>query len=385
MSYQLCVQRHEILIMDRGGARKIMQLNKVAEVKWSRVLSNFSRGQAVILGEECRRDSRRLAMIEPRRHELVIFRDEQRVWEGPITEVEYKRDRVTVKAADALEYLAKTALSKYWPNAEDGGTDNMLERVRQIIEWELSTPYTVPVGGVPSTFQRWEQLTPPVNLLPFLEVRPSATLKTSASSLPFDMSVAEHMISLSKLGLSFTVIGRKIFVWDSVQQIGLTRTLSAADLQGDPTLFATSSGFTAVQHVVGQPEQGQAPSEVINVGTAGAVDPYYGAWTDIETNAGEDDPDADQEAALASQAARLYVERKVLPLEIGLPSGSTLRLDDYLTIDHLVPGTDVPVSLTMHGREVSRMQRFSQIEVSETAEGETISATIVTQGGGSDG
>lgn len=377
-----CVQRHEAVIVDRGGGRKITQLARLGEVNWSRVLSNQSTANVQVFGSECRKQAAQLAKIEPRRHELRIFRDSQVVWEGPITEVEYKRDRVTVKAADVVEYIAGTPLSKYWPNAEDGGTDNMLTRIEQILGHELRTPYTTRVGTVNRTFQRWEQLSPPANIYPLLDIRPSATLKTTAFTLPFEMTVGEHLLALSKVGLSFTAIGRSILIWDSNQQIGQVRPMSSADFGGDPSLYVTSAGYTAVQHVVGTPESGQAPTELINVGSAGTTDPYYGAWTNIETNSGEDDPDVDIEVALASQAARLYDERKVLPIEIGMPSGSSLRLGPYLTIDALVPGTDVPVTATMYGREVARMQRFSSIDVKETSAGEEIGGTLVTQGGG---
>lgn len=377
-----CVQRHEAVIVDRGGGRKVTQLTRLGEVNWRRVLSNQSQASVKILGNECRTQAERLAKIEPRRHELRLFRDSKVVWEGPITEVEYKADQVTVKAADVIEYLAGTPLSKYWPNAENGGTDVMTTRIGQIIAHELTNPYVTRVGTVNRTFQRWEALSPPANVLPHLDIRASSTLKSSAFTLPFEMTVGEHLLALSKVGLSFTAIGRSILIWDSNQQIGQVRALSAADFGGDPSLYVTSAGFTAVQHVVGAPEPGQAPDELINVGSAGLTDPYYGAWTNIETNAAEDGPDVDIEVALATQAARLYDERKVLPIEIGMPSGSSLRLGPYLTIDALVPGVDVPVTATMYGREVSRMQRFSAITVKETAAGEEIGGTLVTQGGG---
>lgn len=378
-----CVQRHEAVIVDRGGGRKVTQLTRLGEVNWGRVLSNQSQASVKLLGNECRKQAERLAKIEPRRHELRLFRDSKVVWEGPITEVEYKADQVTVKAADVMEYLAGTPLSKYWPNAEDGGTDVMTTRVKNILDHELRVSYTAKVGTANRTFQRWEQLNPPANVHPFLDIRPSTTLKTSAYTLPFEMTVGEHLLALSKVGLSFTAIGRTLMIWDSNQQIGQVRALSAADFGGDPSLFVTSAGFTAVQHVVGSPEPGQAPDELINVGSAGQTNPYYGAWTNIETNSAEDNPDVDIEVALASQAARLFEERKVLPIEIGLPQGSSLRLGPYLTIDALVPGTDVPVVATMYGREVSRMQRFSAITVKETKDGEEVGGTLVTQGGGS--
>lgn len=385
MSQLSCVQRHQAVIVDRGGSGKITQLQNLGEVKWSRELSNISRGSATLFGNECRFQESRVKLIEPRRHELVIFRNNQRVWEGPVTEVEYGLDHITIKAADGLEYLQGTPLTKYWANSEDGGTDNMMERVSDIIQHEMTMPYTAPVAGVPHTFQRWEQLSPPANILPFVEVRPSATLKTTGYTTPFEMTVAEHLVALSKIGLSFTMIGRKLLVWDSSEEIGRTRAMSQADFGASPSLYVTSAGFTAVQHVVGQPEPGQAPDEIIHVGSAGETNPYYGAWTLLETNAAEDDPEVDPVDALASQAASLYEERRVLPIEIGVKGGGSIRLDSYLTIDDLVPGVNVPVVAQMYGREVSRLQMFSKIEVTETASGETIGGTLVTAGGAGGG
>lgn len=380
---QRCVTSHTAYITDRGGRQRVFQPVQLSQVKWGRKLSNASSASITVSGAACRRQMPKLMDVTPRRHELVIYRGGERVWEGPIVDVRNKHNEVTIAAQDVVEYLAGTTLSKYWPNSEDGGTDNALERVRQIITHELTEPYTAKVGGAAGalqTFQRWEQLTPPANVLPYLEVR-TGELLTNTITLPFEMTVAEHLLNLSKVGLSFTTIGRKLLVWDSSQSIGQIRRLSDADFNGDLDIYMTGTGFAAVQHVVGQVSQYADPADADNVGTAGAVDPYYGAWTSLETHQEEGDQDVDLEDALSSQAERLYAARKILPTEITMPSGASLRLDESLTIDRLVPGVDVPVIATINGRNVSRVQRFQELTVTETAAGESVGGTIITRGG----
>lgn len=378
MNEMKCIERHKIIITDRGGGRKIAQLRDVGSCEYNRSLSASSKGTIEIMGEACRTQAATLAKIQPRRHEMVIYRDNLRVWEGPITEVGLLDDRIVIEASDVVEYLAGTPLSKYWPSPDDGGQLLAANRIKDIITHELTQPYTLPVGypGTPRTFKRWEQFTPPAGVLPHLDVR-VGTLQTSTDSLPFEMSVAEHMTNLANAGLRFTTVGRKLLIWDSSLSIGEIRTLSDKDLGEKLRMFITSRGFTNVQHVVSR--AGADPFATDNVGSAGESDEaYWGGWTTIDTLADEEG-DNDPEQALSQQAERLYAERSQMKLNIDTPRSGSIRLSDTLTLQMLVPGVVVPVNASYRGRRASARYILKEVSVREDAGGEKVGVTLHTE------
>jgi hypothetical protein len=101
---------------------------------------------------------------------------------------------------------------------------------------------------------RWENLDPPVNVLPHLEIRPGSVLTRSVTEA-FEMTVFEHIQNLSRGGMDWTVIGRKILFWDRKEVIGRTRTLTDNDFYGDIEVFASGSDNWQIEHVVAQPAE----------------------------------------------------------------------------------------------------------------------------------
>jgi hypothetical protein len=252
-----CVQTHQAMIFDRGGVRRLWQLIDLSSVKWGRELDGISTAELTILGEACADQADVLAKIEPRRHELVLFRNGERVWEGPIVQVGWFKDRATLLAHDVLEYLKWTTLSQPWPNEEGGGPPLMLDRVAEIITHELTVPYSMMVGTGSAirevTVPRWENIDPPATVLPHIEVRSPGTVLTRSETEAFEMTVFEHIQNLARGGMDFTAIGRKILFWDRKDTIGRTRTLTDNDFYGEIEVFASGTDHYSVAHVVAQP------------------------------------------------------------------------------------------------------------------------------------
>ena len=380
-----CVTGHTVQIVDRGGSGKIAQLRNLTSVEWGRVLEGKSLSTIKLTGRNCDQQADELSKIQARRHELVVFRGGDRVWEGPIKTVNTTRGYAEITAADGSEYLDFTPLSKAWPL--DTGTPGavtsarMTYRVATILAYELATAYSMIVGTGGAahtvTVPRWEGVTPPANLLPNLEVRHSETLLTRSDTLPFEMSVGEHLYNLSEGGLAYTWIGRKLLVWDVASSIGSIKTLTEADFYGDPSVRQSGGDHWSISHRRAQQnEDAAAPS----VGNAGGPDDYYGVWTHIVSSSEEDGADAPTQDALNSQTQRDLVGRNPVPLTLSLPTGAGLRLGADLTINHLVPGVEVPVLAKLNLRQMSQRQRLSELKVTETADGEKIAVTLIPVG-----
>jgi hypothetical protein len=380
-----CVAGHTAAIYDRGGKRRIGVLRDLNFVSWGREESAVTDGEILLTGKSCDAQANTIRKIEPRRHELVIFRGDDRVWEGPILHSATKSTTARIVAKDVGEYLNGTALSVPWPTDPDTPT-LMTDRILDIITHELTVPYDMVVGTASAahtiTVQRWENLTPPANILPFLEVRDGGVL-TRSNTEAFQMTLGEHLANLTRSGVNITALGRKILVWDSAFAVGRTRQLTESDFYGEPEVIISGSDYTAIWHVSPQSqeevEEGVEPPPPA-VGNAGRVDPYYGAWTMIHTADNEEggDTDASQDA-LNSQAQRGLVGRIPVPIELRMPDAG-LRLSHDLTIQELVPGVEMPLLATLNLHKISQMQVLHKMRVTEDSTGEKISVTLVPSG-----
>lgn len=392
-----CISLHSVMVHDRGGVRKIDQLLDIAEVEYVRERDEVTGARIVVSGRSCRGQLSFLQQIAAMRHEVVIFRGAERVWEGPILEVRWFRDRVEIVAHDVVEYIDWTMLSKDWPNEDGGGQRYMTERVRDILTYELQTPYSADVGsgGVPDviTVPRWENFGtapwdlatwgPPVNVLPHLDVRASTGpqgILTRSSTIAFEMTVGEHLRNLAEGGLDFTAVGRRLLVWDSAMSIGRTRQLTDADFYGELTVIASGTEHAALAHISAQRDEEGGGAEGASVGNAGAPDPFYGVWTRLVSLSSEEGNDTPSQMELNTQARRQLVGRNPVPTEIIVPQGGGLRLSHDLRINELVPGVIMPVRATLNLRAVAQDQRLDKVIVKEVPGSETVQVSLSPAG-----
>lgn len=381
-----CAAGHTAMIYDRGGMSRVAQLVDLSSVKWNRARNVVTDATVILTGRACDGQREQINAIAPHRHELVIYRGTDRVWEGPIVQVSSLSTQATIIAKDVGHYLEGTALSRPWPNVDNGGQPLMTDRIEDIIAWELTEPYDAVIGtGIAAhnvTITRWEQQDPPVNILPYLEVRPGNVL-TFSDTMPFEMSVAEHLANLARSGVDVTVVGRKILVWDMATAIGRTRQLTESDFTGDPEVISSGADHTVIFHVSAQQRDEETDTSTqVGVGNAGGVDSYYGPWTMIHTADSEESgaEDTQSQDALNSQAQRGLVGRNPVPIELRMPGSAGLRLSHDLTINMLVPGTEMPLLATLNLHRLSQMQILDKVSVDESAAGENISVTLVPSG-----
>jgi hypothetical protein len=351
---------HTAFIYDRGGMRQQVALTPLQRIKWERRRDDISTATAFLStpGEEC---AKQLGLIESGRHELVIFRGEQRVWEGPINRIAYKGDTVEIFASDVMWYVNRTAMRAEYNNANPH-QGYVIDRVQRIMNTELA---------------RKEALDPPINVLPhvqYLYATPRTDARTAARTLAMQSTIFEHIDNYAaRGGLDYTVVGRRILFWDVHQAIGQTAAVSRSDFLDDPVI--TQYGAELATQVYITDGKG-------HYGQYGAVDPYYGEWEMVqdaydENNAGPDDSPDPTVGEMNSQASRIWSQTRRPPLVVRIPDNTTLNPDGALSIEDLVPGVWVPLSAQLPGRTVSQMQKLDNMSVEETADSsETIQVTF---------
>jgi hypothetical protein len=342
------------MVFDRGGMTRLGVIDPLSAVSWNRVRDDISFGN-IITSQPTMQCLQLLEQIEPNRHELVIFRGQERVWEGPITLVVYRRDAVEIEARDVMHYAHRTVLrAAYNNNYPNIATTT--QRAVNVLTGELA---------------RKEALDPPINVLPHLIAEHRTwDSRTSRGTAPSQSTVFEDIDSMAaKAGLDYTVVGRAIILFSTKTALGRTAQVTEADFIGD--LRVTAYGMEHATKAWVNDGQG-------NIGYAGVdVDPYYGEWEILDSAYDEEKgTDAPTVAELFSQAERNLSGRNPVPLAVKVPDGSRLNPEGVLQIGDLVPGVHIPLRATLTARVVNQMQKLNIVKVVEDANGEVITVTM---------
>lgn len=345
---------HRAALYDRGGTRKLDDFTGVELIEWGRVRDDVSTAKINIRqGAETNLDA--VLRAEPHRHELVIFRGQERVWEGPITLKSIADGEASISARDVCHYLERTVMveadSSAFPNTEPA-----ISRLDRIIRRELN--------------RAWEIADPPANIVPHIVLHQTPTdAETSASTMAYQMTVHEHLDSMAwRGGMDYVVIGRALHLFDVNTGLGRTPTITRENFTAEPVLTAYGMEQASVSYAT----DGQG-----NVGIAGEVDDYYGPWellaTAYDESTGDEPPSI---AELTSQAQRNQAGRARTPVVARIPDNSTLDLRGSLEMKHLVPGILMPLRVEIMGEEVVQMQKLQSVRITERPSGEEIKVTL---------
>lgn len=353
------VTGHRAYIYDRGGRQRIpVDVADLTSVTWHRRRDAVSEANVRITAHEAvaaQRDS--FGQIEPDRHELVLFRGRDRVWEGPIRRTTDHPDYLEISAQDISAYVMGTPLSKEYSNAAPNTTE-VTTRLGGILDYEL---------------QAWEALTPPANIRDHVVIHhfPNEA-RTTARTLPYEMTVGMHLQNMGRTGgIDWTVIGRSLHIWDVSRAIGQTRRLTDDDF--DSRVIVTAYGSDLALHAYVNGTDGAYGEAHV---TDQALLDYYGPWTMIFTNYNEEGTEAPTQSELNSQASRNLAGRAPVPVEVRVPDNATMYLSEDLTINDLVPGVRMPLLATLNSRKMSQVQKLDVVSVTETAAGEEIKVTM---------
>jgi len=392
-----CVTKHSAYIFDRGGKRRVDEILDLSEVKWERARDNISEASIKLVGDACDTQADLLASLRTHRHELVIFRGRARVWEGPLHRISYNAGSTEIFAKDVLAYAAAQPMTQEWDNSyPNSGT--VSGRIGNILSYELTHGRTmfysesqegaaaavaewVAAGGVATpTAGGWmvdvpafesTAMGPAINVVPHMVIHPFPNeARTSAHTLPYEMSVFEHLTGLARQsGIDYTVVGRAIHPWDVSRYSGRLPTITDADFHANVIVTEYGSDHAQAAYVVGQ--EG-AYGSALNLKKLA----YYGPWSAMYTAYSEEGAEAPEQSELDSQAQRNVAGRTPAPMEVRIPDNSSFILRDDIGINQLVPGVQVYLRATMNQRKLAQMQKIDHVVVTENAAGETVQLTL---------
>lgn len=291
---------------DRGGRRRIGELKAVSAYSWSRRRDEISEASVRLApaaaGAKCQELLRRLRSF---RHELVIFRSGVRVWEGPISRISDSGNAVDIDAKDVLLYMHRRIMRNGY-NDSYPNIKSVVTRARILLEegYALDDP----------------------NVAAYIEDRSAADdARQARIVLPYQKLVLEELDDLAaRSGLDYTVIGRRIVLWDTHNPIGRLPRMTGADFLSRPVVteygmdLATRSAVTNGQGLYG---------------VVGEIDPYYGLVEMLASAYSENDtPDGalgPSDGELATALLALNVARAEYEAYPGLSTAEDIALAEY--------------------------------------------------------
>lgn len=318
---------HSYTITDRDGG-DVNSSGILKAVSWNRVLNETSTAAVIIgvSGSECCAE---LGGIRSWRHQLNIYRitdsGSSLVWTGPIVNVDWGVDAVSISAVDVIGWLDRRV-----PHQSIAFTDTDLV---DIAAWLIAD------GFLPDDPGHTTTIIGPSNIV---------------GGRTYEINVgqtADHLRDLADTGIDFTAVGTNIVILpdDFCDVVG---RLSDDDLP-EGLSVAEDGASLATRVIVAGTEEGDP------VGTAGGTNPYYGLLEryieqrNIPTQAAAD------EAARGALGPLLTVPVFVDTQDI------TLSPQSDVDVSKLVPGWCLDVTSDSTCRTITQRLKLTGLQVSE--------------------
>lgn len=345
-----CIQAYDALIISKEGIT--LGGLAVTSVEWTRRLDDVSEAtvKVALVGRGCA-PCDVIAKIGVWHHHLVLFRDGELVWDGPIVGLNVSRTEAVITARDLFALMDKRLVHSdlCFASACGGAATDLTEIGAGLINDAFI------VDGHNYTIQKFNQ----------------TGLLGERLYTPGEHSLDAFREALN-LGLDATVLGRRIILGRA--PFGSTALLTSedflVDLQFEVDGLATATKvITKGNGVIGV---AKAAGSDIN-----GVDPYFGL---LEFE-GNDRQELDTQALADAGAVSVLASHYPAPTTLVTPTGARLSPNAPVTIADLVPGVLIPVLANDLCLEVSGQYVLIQLDVTWDSEaGEAVQITLGTIG-----
>ncbi|WP_433379507.1 hypothetical protein [Streptosporangium sp. CA-115845] len=335
-----CPETYTVAIGDRTGGREYGTIEPSA-LDWSRVLDDTSDASVTVpyRGEEC---CELLGKTRTWCNSLIFYRDQQRVWEGPITRIAHRGEDTVLGARDVTQWLFR-------------------RKIRQLLDYTGTNKADLAVIARLLVEHGFAPDDP--NVLAYLWVSSSQIVgeRKYAANGGY---VLDHLRELARTGVDFTVLGRRIIL---TGEGPLGRVAGLTDEHFVGPLTVIEDGLAAVTHatVIGKGIMASSGG----VGGCGLLE-YLATEEEIQ-----DVPSAQAEAHA------LVAAGEPAPVFLEVPDDSQLAPEAPVGIADLIPGVVVPVTSTATCRTVAADLRLLRVRVTYTeTDGEKVGVTLAPLG-----
>lgn len=338
----------------RGGSRRIGGITAASQVSYGRALDGISTCEITVPVANADRKCRNLLEnIHAWGHEIVMHRDGERAWEGPITRIVEKRGEIKITARDVLGYTLRrvtrgrnTAVLPGMPVCY----------VVDEIEFDVLAAFSEDDPNV-------------LDHLTLLDA--GAGPATQREVGPYTAYYADTIDSLSNSGGNYTVVGRRILVWSDDASPGRLKTLlPETHLTSD--IEVSEEGMAGSTRVIATSDE-----SAFGASTANGVDSFYGVVETLVNIPGLiTQGAAPGSTAFITAADSIRSQTFPMPQMLNIPEGSTLSGEAPYTLAQLVPGVTIPVSHRSGLRKIDGDFILTAMQVVQDASGEQVQISV---------
>jgi len=347
-------------IYDRRGESRLLAVPSVRGVTWGRVLGDVAQATVDVVvpasGRERDDCCGQLGSVHTWAHTLVMFRDDERVWEGPVVRKEDTVRGVSLTAWDVLGWTKKRRIRL---TRSSGNPD---------------LPLTSPVVTEAQISLSRAFGTDDPNVLAYVQTMgtPAQTGRSIDRDVQIDSGYYwDDLSSMLDAGLRLTTVGRRIILAAQNVTIGQTalllpdqHILGEVSVIEDGEMLATAAsarddlGNSA--YVLAEGQQ--------------AVHPYYGLVESVVSSG------AGEQATVASLQS--YAQTEVhdhfpAPVYLNIPDGAVLNPRSPFPMHALVCGALVPAYSTATCTDVQATFMLTAVNVTQAEGGsEQVSITV---------
>ena len=367
----LGIGNNRVFIYDRGGQVLRGEITPFAEVTWHRKRDDISTAHVWVRSWD---DELKgfLRGLRTWMHEVVIFRDGQRVWEGPITRISGTRGGLEIEAKDVMAYVYRRIMRQGYTdahrvvNGQQIGLSTVVERAQQIVMNAMA--YDDP------------------NILAYLTpIHHPADATQSRVRKDYSRTAWEEVDDLAATaGLDYATSGRRIMLWDTHNPLGRLPEMRDGHFSEPPIIteygmsLANYFAVTNGNGIWGAASKGLDENGL--PGPEGFIEQLASAYGETEGAGSERTLTKAAlrrlERSFAGQARRNIANRYPAPLVVRVPDNATLSPDINIGINQLIPGVWIPLRCTDGVREVAQWQKLDSISVIQNGEGEKVSVVM---------
>lgn len=369
VSDQLGSGHNRVHVYRRGGQVYVGEITDVQDLTYSRKRDDI--GNAIINLAGVSEDSKPLLRdIHCWTHEVVIFRDRERVWEGPITRITDPPGTFQIEAKDVMAYPYRRVMRQGYNDAyrivnnTQVGQRTVVQRAKMLLMNALAPDDP--------------------NLLAYLTTLDFPDdARESRSVDDYGKTTWEEVDSLAATGgLDYAVAGRRIILNDTHRPIGRLPEMRTQHFSDPPViseygmLLATDFAVTnnnGVYAVTTKREDGEP-------GPYGLVEQLVSAFGETEdtgtTETLTPEARANLERTLLVQAELGIAHRYPTPQVVRVPDNATLNPETPVRFNWLVPGVWIPLRAQGTLRSIAQWQKLDLVTVTQDASGEKVSVTM---------
>jgi hypothetical protein len=183
-------------------------------------------------------------------------------------------------------------------------------------------------------------------------------------------------------GLDYTVVGRRIILWDTHWAIGRLPEMRDGDFSSPPVVTEYGmqlSNYGAVTNGSGVWGAARPLGETSPYMYYGPIEMLASAYDEASSATDETLTPASKQALineLAGQAQRNIAGRWPTPMVVRVPDNSTLNPKVGVGFEQLVPGVWIPLRSTGTCREVAQWQKLDSVTVNVGVCGELVQVVM---------